>query len=148
MTRGPCGRKGTIMTGERRQVLEMLAAGRITPADAEKLLDKLASLEGGEDEGAGERGAGETGKPAPRFFRIVVKEPDGDTVNVRIPLSFVRAGINLAALMPEDARRRMSERGIDLGDLCGLKGEALTEAIRNFTIDVEDGCDQVRIFCE
>ncbi len=142
------------MTAERRKVLDMLAAGRITPEDAEKLLDRLASP--GAPEAAAEGaaagvGGGESGRHRRglRFLRIVVDSPKRDNVNIRVPLGLVRTGLKLSTLMPGKVSRRLSERGIDLSHLGKLDDEALTAELSALHVDVsaEDG-EKVRIFCE
>jgi hypothetical protein len=147
------------MTQERKQVLDMLAQGKITVQDAERLLDKLAAIGTAppESEGRGatpaepepccEGGSSRAGKP--KYLRVHVDSSKGDKVNIRVPLSLVRAGIKLKAVMPEHARQQLYEKGIDLSNLGALEGEDLLQALRELNIDVDasDG-DKVRIFCE
>jgi hypothetical protein len=147
------------VTPERKQVLDMLAEGKITVQDAERLLDKLSSVGPGVTEndaagdapaGPGTAGEGEAPRPGkPKFLRVLVDSPSGDKVNIRIPLSLVRAGIKLKALMPEHARERLCERGIDLSSLGGLEGDELLQALRELNINVDaSGGEKVRIYCE
>lgn len=146
------------MTQERKQVLDMLAQGTITVQDAERLLDKLAAIGTGsavsdgrgaptEPEPCCEGGTSRTGRP--KYLRVHVDSSKGDKVNIRLPLSLVRAGIKLKAVMPEHARQQLSDKGIDLSNLGALEGEELLQALRELNIDVDasDG-DKVRIFCE
>jgi hypothetical protein len=147
------------MTQERKQVLDMLAQGTITVQDAERLLDKLSAIgtnspesEVGGTAPAGpepccEGGAARPGRP--KYLRVLVDSSKGDKVNIRVPLSLVRAGIKLKAVMPEHARQQLFEKGIDLSNLGGLEGEELLQALRELNVDVDasDG-DKVRIFCE
>ena len=107
------------MSAERRKVLEMLAADKITPEEAEQLLDRLASraaqeeapegaaTSAGDGEAAGAGDGGEDrGRPeALRFLRIVVDSPERDSVNIRLPLGLVRTGLKLSTLMPERVSR-------------------------------------------
>ncbi len=136
------------MSAERRKVLEMLAAGKITSEDAERLLEKL------EKQTTDQRLAPQEGlKSAPsgklKFLRVVVDSSDGDKVNIRVPLGLVRTGIKLSTMLPAEASQKLAERGIDLAQLSGLQGEELIEALRELTVDVDSkGGDTVRIFCE
>ena len=63
-------------------------------------------------------------------------------------------GIKLGSLMPERARSKLSgklnEKGLDinLNDLDAKSLDALIESLGDLSIDVEDGQDKVRIFCE
>jgi len=137
------------MTAERKKVLELLAAGKITAEDAEKLLEKLdAGASGRSESQAGESGEAAAGGKSPRFLRILVEKPGHDQVNVRVPLSLCRTG-KLMAFLPSRVSERLAERGIDLSGFNGLQGEDLEEALRNVNVDVEKGDGKrVRIFCE
>lgn len=143
------------MTAERRKVLEMLAAGRITSEDAELLLDRLAQpatsehVAEGNTAGAGDGGERE-GRPQPlRFLRVVVESPVRDSVNLRLPLGLVRTGLKLSTLMPGKVSLHLSERGIDLSDLGKLDDEALIAELAAAPIEIatENG-ETVRVFCE
>ena len=147
------------MTQERKQVLDMLAQGKISVQDAERLLDKLSTIGSsppdGDPEGSvscGSEPCCEESSPKPgrpKYLRVLVDSTKGDRVNIRVPLSLVRAGIKLKAVMPEHARQQLSEKGIDLSNLGALEGEELLQALRELNVDVDaaDG-DKVRIFCE
>ena len=136
------------MSTERKQVLEMLAQGKISTADADRLLDKLAGRQAEGD--AGNTAVDVKGsKATPKFLRVEVDAHDGDRVNVRIPMFLVRTGIKLSTMLPSKVSRRLTENGIDLSQLSGLEGDELVQAMRELTVDVEsnDG-DKVRVFCE
>ena len=144
------------MSAERRKVLEMLAAGKITPEEADQLLDRLGSPaaaagaaegEGGATAGGGAAGGGRP-RP-PRFLRVVVDSPERDAVNIRLPLGLIRTGLKISTLMPRRVSHRLSERGIDLSHLGKLDDEALIAELAALQVDIaaEDG-EKVRIFCE
>jgi hypothetical protein len=134
------------MSIERKQVLEMLAQGKISPEEADQLLEKLAAPKA-PAAAIPVAVAGPAGLP--KFLRVVVDSSDGDKVNIRVPLALVRTGIKLSAMMPKEAGDKLAEKGIDLGQLGGLKGDELIEALRELTVDVNSGDgDKVRIFCE
>ena len=134
------------MSTERKQVLEMLAEGKITAADADRLLEKLSG-----SRASGDASATAKTPPtvAPKFLRVVVDAKDGDTVNIRVPLSLVRTGIKLSTMLPPKVSVRLNEKGIDLSQLSGLSGDDLVHALRELNVDVlsHDG-DKVRVFCE
>ena len=138
------------MSTERKQVLEMLAQGKISAEDADRLLEKLASS-GHQAEGDTGNTAGDArgSKPAPKFLRVEVDANDGDRVNIRVPISLVRTGIKLSTMLPSKVSRKLTEKGIDLSQLSGLDGDELVQALRELTVDVHsnDG-DKVRVFCE
>ena len=141
------------MSEERKKVLEMLAAGKITAEDAEKLLDKLESSSaestaGGET--GGEKRGAETKKP--KYLRILVDSPGQEQVNVRVPLSFLRANAKLWEILPSRLSARLAEHGVGIAGIAGiagLKGEDLKEALDELNVDIEKpNGKKVRIFCE
>ena len=138
------------MSEERKKVLEMLAAGKISAEEAEKLLDKLAGSApnpASASESQPAASAAATGKP--RYLRIVVDSPGRDRVNVRVPLSFAGSARSLLAVMPQRVSERLAEHGIDAGFFSGAKGENLDEVMRELNIDVDEGKGKkVRIYCE
>jgi len=74
----------------------MVAEGKISPAEAEQLLD--AVVETGADADAA-RAA--DAKAKPKFLRVLVEESGGDRVNIRVPLSLLRAGVKFGSLLPD-----------------------------------------------
>ena len=143
------------MDAEKRKVLDMLAAGKITPDEAEQLLNRLSSPEAshetpeGEAPGVANGGTDEKHPKSLRYLRVVVDKPNRDKVNVRLPLKLVRTGLKLSALMPGKAGMHLSDQAIDLSYLGKLKGEALDTALAELDIDIEtDKGEKVRVFCE
>jgi hypothetical protein len=143
------------MSDERMQVLNMLAEGKISVDDAERLLARLEKARAAASAGGGAAGApNAVGEPAPRsgaprYLRILVDSADGDQVNVRVPLALVRTGIKLTALLPPDATQKLDEKGIDLSHLAELHGEEMVDALRELDVDVTTAQgDSVRVFCE
>lgn len=138
------------MSAERKKVLELLAQGKISPDEAEKLLDKLASLSGSEREehNASSESHGATNKPL-RYFRVQVEKPGGENVNLRIPMSFLRAQSGLHVILPQRILEKLADSGIDVSHLSRLRGQELEEALQQLNIDVdESNGKKVRIFCE
>jgi hypothetical protein len=138
------------MSTERKQVLEMLAEGKISTADADRLLDRIASSgTSAGPAGDSSREAAPTLGAKPKFLRVVVDAKDGEKVNIRVPMFLVRTGIKLSTMLPAKVTTRLAEKGVDLSQLGGLDGEELVEALRELQVDVEssDG-EKVRVFCE
>ena len=146
------------MTENRRQILDMLAEGKITVDEAERLLALVEAPAGG---GPGSTEAGETRKFPPRYLRVVVEPgPDGseeenrERVNVRIPMAMIRAGVKLAALIPTDAIDKVNEKlqqkgiGVDLSNLRAGGLEQMVEAMADMEVNVQDGKQQVRVYME
>ena len=93
------------MSESRRDILEMLAKGQITTDEAERLLGLLenkAPTDGPRDS------TGSRAKTKPEYLRVVVESDEGydsgATVNVRVPMQLLRAGVRLAGLLPVQAR--------------------------------------------
>jgi hypothetical protein len=142
------------MNEDRKRILAMLAEGKLTADEAERLLDAM-----GRDP-APRAGAATTINAAvlPKYFRVEVDahEP-GDTptkVNVRVPMQLLRAGVRLSALIPPRARDEvnaaMARQGIPF-DINQLKPENLDDLIEHladFAVDVDSGDAKVRVFCE
>jgi hypothetical protein len=148
------------MTDNQRRILEMLAEKKITVEEAERLLAVTGQTEGGEMRGTG---AVSTGKLKPKYLRVLVTPPAGqnsgikaEVVNVRVPLTLIRAGMKLRAFMPADGAEKVNEalrsKGIDL-DVRNIKDEdieQLVEALSDLEVDVSDerGDKVVRVYVE
>ena len=143
------------MNEDRKRILDLLAQGRITADEAERLLAALAG------EGTADRGERIDGsrRPPPKYLRVVVDavdEPGGrpTKVNIRVPMQLLRAGVRLGGIIPKHAREQVNEalqeQGIDI-DISKLKPENLEELIeqlQDFSVDVDDEHARVRVFCE
>jgi hypothetical protein len=145
------------MSENRRQILQMLADGKITADEAERL---IAALEKEPSSASAEPVRGEVLKPRAKYLRVLVEAQDqhhgnGSTkVNIRVPMQLLRAGVRLGALMPREARDRanaaMREKGIDF-DLSQIKPENLEELIeqlKDLEVNVDEDRAKVRVFCE
>ena len=136
------------MNTEHRKVLDMLAEGKLSSADAERLLSKLAESAGGETK----RESDDVGTPGTgplRYLRVVVDSQEGDKVNLRVPLGLLRTGIQLSAMLPLLAGDKLKASGVDLSHLSGLSGDELIDEMRNLEVNVDStNGDTVRVFCE
>jgi hypothetical protein len=139
------------MIEDRKRILAMLAEGKITADEAERL---LVALEGGS---AVASGPGRS-NGAPKYLRVEVdaNEPhDGPTkVNIRVPMNLLRAGVRLSALIPAVARDQvnaaMAKQGVsfDINQLKPENLEALIEQLGDLTVDVDNDRAKVRVYCE
>jgi hypothetical protein len=158
------------MSENRRQILEMLAAGKITADEAERL---ITALESGPATTAGEYsgsipgangGSAAAVKTRAKYLRVLVEADESMTglkgqtkVNVRVPMQLLRAGVRLASLIPVQAHQQLDEalskHGVPL-TLSQIKPENLEELIdhlEDLTVDVngsEGNATKVRVFCE
>jgi polyhydroxyalkanoate synthesis regulator phasin len=135
------------MSEERKKVLEMLAKGTISVADAEKLLEKIAEPASAAEARAEAQSSSEPGKP--RFMRIVVDKPGHEPINIRMPLSFVRTGSRLLAVLPPKVNEKLAELGVNFSGRGAMNEKEWAQAVEDMNIDVEQGNGKkVRIFCE
>jgi len=140
------------VSAERKKVLELLAEGKISTEEAEKLLNKLDTLAGAESEGGS--AASSESKPSDskplRYLRVEVEKPgSSENVNVRIPLSFIRASAGLHVLLPQNVQEKLYANGVDIASLSRLKGQELENVLKELNVQVdESGGKKVRVFCE
>ncbi len=143
---------------ERQRILDLLAEGKISVEEAERL---LPLVEQPPSSGPSSWEGQELTRPRPKYLHVIV-EPNSDSgsgnggerVNVRVPMDLIRAGMKLAALIPQMAATgindAMREKGIDL-DVRNLKGdelEQLVDALEGLEVDIQDGNENVRVFVE
>ncbi len=141
------------MSENRRQILDMLAQGKITADQAERL---LAALER-EPASAGTANDARRNDKI-KYLRVVVDahdEVDGPTkVNVRVPMQLLRAGVKLTSIIPPRARTEVNEAlrkegiDVDIGKLTPESLEDIVEQLRDLQVDVDHERAKVRIFCE
>ena len=141
------------MSAESRKVLDMVAEGKITAEDAEKLLAKLEASSGAEQTTLESAPPAEkTGFRRVRFLRIEVDEPGRKQVNIRLPLAFAFAGRSLLGVLPINITEKLKERGIDLDELrtsSRMNEEEKRTLLEQLNIHVDKGDGKkVRIFCE
>ena len=151
------------MSEDRRRILDLLANGKVTVDEADKLLDAITDTAPPSATGA-DASAADARKP--RWVRINVVKPPKDgkhekEVNIRVPIAVVKGGMRLGAIIAtfagDKAAQRMKERGIDLdlskinGDLSQMNGaefDAFMKSLDDMNIEIDDGKSQVRITCE
>jgi len=138
------------MTENIRQVLEMLAAGKISTDDADRLINALREAPGGAPNAGGVEA-----RKKPRFLRVMVDTVDAKEgpikVNVRVPILLLRAGVRIASLIPARAQERVNqalhEQGVDV-DITKIKPENLDELIdelRDLSVDVGNAREDLKI---
>ncbi len=144
------------MENNRRQILDMLAEGKIQVEEAERLLS-LVSQEG-ESEDSGQ--TTKENRPPAKYLRVCVEPGDEaneehtERVNIRVPMALIRAGVKLAALIPSQATDSVNEelrkKGIkfDIGSIKADDLEPLVDALQDLEVDVKDGQHKVRVFVE
>jgi hypothetical protein len=140
------------MSEQRKEILQMLAEGKVTAEEAEQL---IAALDRNQPSTAASDGRP---KGRPKYLRVLVdsnEDADGPVrVNVRIPMQLLRAGVRLTSLIPPSAlghaNDELRRNGIPF-DLSQLKPEQIEELIEHLdemTIEVDQAEQKVRVFCE
>jgi hypothetical protein len=144
------------MSEDRSRILNMLAQGKITTEEAERLLDALGTRPGAGAESSGPAIKGDPGpliEALPKFLYVKVNAENGDNVDVKIPIALVRSGLKLTSLIPPQAMDQindsMSEHGMSV-DFSNLKPEDIDElvaALREMEINVDSANgDKVRVY--
>jgi SHOCT-like domain len=140
------------MNEQRKDILDLLAEGKITSEEAEQL---IAALE--RDQLPAASGPGTRPKGKAKYLRLEVDTTENGEpgrVNARVPLQLLRAGVRLAALIPpqalEKANAELSRSGVpfDLAQLKPEQLEALVEQLDEVTLEVDQPDAQIRIYCE
>jgi len=142
------------MSDNKKRILDMLEAGKINAEEAMKLLSAMEDAR----EGSSNNG------PSPfkkfKYLCVMVDNPQAagsdkpGKVNVRVPVSLIRAGMKFTSLIPHDAADQVEgvlrEKGINI-NLKNIKEEDIDElinALREVEVDIEGGKGKVRIHAE
>jgi SHOCT-like protein len=149
------------MSDETRRVLDLLAQGKITVEEADRLLAAMGSASAGTATAAAEpagKRSGAAESPTPKYLRITVTKtrswPGDDAehsrrarmwpglvlgrngeVTIRVPVALVRNGMRLGAMIPGLAgsrlQARLRERGVDV-DLSKIDAETIDQLLREY----------------
>jgi hypothetical protein len=141
------------MNSDKKQILQMLADGKLNPDEAERL---LAALDGHTPAEASD--AEENDKCKPKFLIVKVNSEPGsnrrhENVNIKIPLVLLKAGVKLGSLLPESAKSQvttqLADHGIalDVNKLDAEKLQGLIDALCESSIDVDTDTEKVKIYC-
>ena len=142
------------MNNDRRSVLQMLADGKISADEAERL---LSALDRTDVPASGAAPPPFRSNGAPKYLRVTVDADvhgDNTKVNIRVPMALLRAGVRLSSLIPPAARDQVNEELAKNGvpfDIGQLKPENLDELISHLnelTVDVDSAEAKVRVYCE
>lgn len=144
------------MTDDRKRILGLLAEGRITADEADRLISAL------------ERAPAAVAPPeqtprkvSPKYLRVEVNSEHAygrnggpAKVNIRVPMAFLKAGVRLSSILPADAREQinaaMARKGVafDINQLKPDNLEALVEQLGDLSVDVGAQGATVRVYCE
>lgn len=148
------------MSENGKRILEMLANKEISVDEAHRLLSALEQESG--IPGSVPRMEA-TAKASGKYLRVKVApapghehDEDAELVNVRVPLSLVRAGMKFTSVLPlpPEARERINgalrEKGInfDMRNLSPQDLDELIEALSDLQVDVVSDKEMVKVFVE
>jgi hypothetical protein len=148
------------MSEESRRVLDLLAQGKITVDEADRLLAAIGPAPGGSaTTGAttAAKGAATGEAPSPKYLRITVTRSgswpgdDGEQarrawmpghmgdrsreVSIRVPVALVRNGMRLGAMIPgltgAVLKTRLRERGVEV-DLSKIDTNTIDQLVAEF----------------
>ncbi|MEE8577648.1 MAG: hypothetical protein V3T31_10370 [candidate division Zixibacteria bacterium] len=142
------------MSEQRKKILQMLADGKISTDDAERLLQALNNA----DAPSTESNEKSDSRSKPKFLCVKIKDESGagsksDNVDIKIPIMLLKAGMKLGSIVPKGTRSkftsRLAEKGIDLDleDLDSEKIECLIAALTESSINIDSEKETIRIFC-
>jgi hypothetical protein len=148
------------MSDNRKKILEMLDAKKITVDEATKLLSVIDRNGNSSSDGKPiEQVMGRAGRKI-KYLRVLIDSPHGhhgdkpERVNVRVPVSLIRAGMKFTSLIPREAGDKVEEelrcRGINL-NIKNIKDEdidALIDALAELEVDIDGGEGKVHVFAE
>ena len=133
----------------RKRILDMLAEGKINSDEALELLSALEN----------ENPVSAMPKKV-KYLRVMVDSAQASSgsgpgkVNIRVPVSLIRAGIKFTSVIPKDVsgqvEEALSRKGINI-NLKNIKEEDVEDliaALREMEIDVNGGEGKVRIYAE
>jgi hypothetical protein len=153
------------MGENQKKILQLLAEGKISVDEASRLLS-LVEADGRIGEPAS---ASRAGRSNPKYLYVKVEPKEGQsnpsesgghgrydqgTVNVRIPVTLIRAGMKLTALMPphvaDDVNKAMREKGVGF-DVRNLKDEdieQLVAALGDTEVNVDNERATIKIYAQ
>ncbi len=146
------------MSEQRKQILQMLAEGKISADEADRLLAALESKTESAPEEDGTATGAERKTKKPNFLHISVHGGSGghrkhENVDIKIPIMLLKAGVKLGSLVPEGTRSKFNAHlcdsglDIDLNNLDSEKLDGLIQALSESSIDIVADDEVVSIRC-
>jgi len=140
------------MNEEKLKVLNMIAEGKISAEEGGKLLEALDKNNEKKAELFEEKK--EKGNINYLFVDIhPTTDENKEKVHVKVPLALVRAGVNIASMLPTDVQDKvndaMDEKGMKF-DLSSIKPENIEEliqALEEMEVNIDSDEHTVRVYC-
>ncbi len=137
---------------EKAKILEMLENGKITPEQAERLLQAVGASSRQSGNGDYSNGAARVKKIDPVVqknmkgkLRIEVDADDGDKVRVAVPLKLAHLALSM---MPKDAAIQIEREGIDISTLLAGLSESIDEIDEDLVNVTSSDGTHVRIYID
>lgn len=140
------------MNDERQRILTMVAEGKLSVDEAEKLLAAVERQTSEKTDLSSEISRLTEGK----FLYVIVNPKEGksqDKVSVKVPFALLKAGLNIAGLIPKEAQEKiqssMNEHGMsfDLNEINPKNIQEILTALEELTVDVDTEESTVQVFC-
>ena len=144
------------MNEERKKILNLLAEGKISVDEAERLMAAIDTGASSAGTSANPQSDQKSKLPKYLFVRVEPKIEGGDKVSIRVPFGLIKAGVKLASLMPQDVQTKVSdamdEQGVDMNlDFNKLNSEDSDEffsSLSELSIDIDSENETVKIFTQ
>jgi hypothetical protein len=143
------------MNEHRRRILDMLAAGKITAEEAEKLISALSDTEA--PDGASAAPAEGEGK----YLRVEITKPAQHglrekNIKIRVPVSILKSGLKLGSLLRLNddrwggrwSRLKVGGLDIDTSQFDAAQLDTLLTQVGDVSIDVDNGKATIRVVRE
>lgn len=140
------------MTDEKKRILTMLSEGKISPEEAEKLMNAIDNQSTASDSNRSLLGSMEN-----KNLYVQVEPKEGrksERVSVKVPFALLKAGLNIAGLIPKDAQDKihssMNEKGFNfnLEDMNPENIKEMLAALEEFTVDIDTDDATIQVYCK
>jgi hypothetical protein len=142
------------MDENKNKILQMLSEGKISVEEASRLL----YLVGEESKTDTSDNSIRKSKSNAKYLYVKVSPKEGhqdaERVNVRIPISLVRAGMKLTALMPpevaDNVNKAMKDKGMgfDIRNLDNNFIEQLVNALKDEEIEIDSEEALIKVYAD
>ena len=141
------------MAEERLRILTMLAEGKITADEADKLLEAMVNRNKPTSEEAAKPAIGST---KCRYMYVKVEPKAGmpsERVAIKVPLALIKTGLNFSKFIPKEAQDKvqqsMDKKGIpfNISDMKNGELDEMFTAMEDLSIDVDTDESTVQVFC-
>jgi len=140
------------MGEERLRILQMLSDGKINPEEAERLITATEQQRPQSDVSTAVNAMIEG-----KFLYVLVEPKEGrssERVSVKVPFALLKAGLNIAGLIPKEAQDKinssMQEKGMsfNLQDFKPENIKELMDSLEQLSVDIDADDSTVKVFCK